>query len=88
MNWLAEYHQHVAERARLGIPPLPLNAKQVSQLCDDLLNPPEELKEELLTLLVHRVPVGVDEAAYVKAGFLTAIAKGEVNCPVISPRKR
>lgn len=87
MNWLAEYHQHVAERARLGIPPLPLNAKQVSQLCDDLLNPPEELKEELLTLLVHRVPVGVDEAAYVKAGFLTAIAKGEVNCPVISPQK-
>ncbi|HIK38624.1 MAG: bifunctional aconitate hydratase 2/2-methylisocitrate dehydratase [Geminocystis sp.] len=87
MDWLAEYHQHVVERARLGIPPLPLNPKQVSQLCDSLLNPPEELKEELLTLLRERVPVGVDEAAYVKAGFLTAIAKGELNCPVIPPQE-
>ncbi|MEB3189292.1 MAG: bifunctional aconitate hydratase 2/2-methylisocitrate dehydratase [Snowella sp.] len=81
---LADYHQQVADRANLGIPPLPLNATQTSQLCELLKNPPEDQKGELLGLLRDRVPPGVDEAAYVKAGFLTAVAKGEISCPVIS----
>ena len=81
---LADYHQQAAERANLGIPPLPLNATQTSQLCELLKNPPEDQKEELLGLLRDRVPPGVDEAAYVKAGFLTGVAKGEISCPVIS----
>jgi aconitate hydratase 2/2-methylisocitrate dehydratase len=81
---LQEYRKHVEERAKLGIPPLPLNAQQTSQLCEMLKNPPDELKEELMMLLRDRIPPGVDEAAYVKAGFLTAIAKGEVECPLIS----
>ncbi|WP_017306231.1 bifunctional aconitate hydratase 2/2-methylisocitrate dehydratase [Spirulina subsalsa] len=81
---LQEYRQHAAERAQLGIPPLPLNAQQTAQLCELLKNPPEAEKEELLMLLRDRVPPGVDEAAYVKAGFLTAIAKGEIECPLIS----
>jgi aconitate hydratase 2/2-methylisocitrate dehydratase len=85
MSWLEDYRQHVADRAKLGIPPLPLSAQQASHLCDLLKNPPEELQEELLTLLTQRVPPGVDEAAYVKAGFLTGIAKGEITSPVISP---
>ncbi len=80
------YYQHVAERAALDIPPLPLDAQQTSELCELLKNPPEDKKEELLTLLRDRIPPGVDEAAYVKAGFLTAVAKAEVECPLISPQ--
>jgi aconitate hydratase 2/2-methylisocitrate dehydratase len=83
---LEAYRQHAAERAKLGIPPLPLSAQQASQLCEMLKNPPEELKGELLTLLRDRIPPGVDEAAYVKAGFLTGIAKGEITSPAISPQ--
>jgi aconitate hydratase 2/2-methylisocitrate dehydratase len=83
---LEAYRKHVEERAALGIPPLPLNAQQTSELCELLKNPPQELKEELLMLLRDRVPPGVDEAAYVKAGFLTAIAKGEITSPAISPQ--
>lgn len=81
---LEEYRQHAEERALLGIPPLPLNASQTSSLCDLLTHPSEALQGELLLLLRDRVPPGVDEAAYVKAGFLTAVARGEVECPVIS----
>ena len=81
---LEEYRKQAAERAALGIPPLPLTAQQTSQLCEMLKNPPQAEKEELLALLRDRVPPGVDDAAYVKAGFLTAIAKGEIKCPVIS----
>lgn len=81
---LEAYRKHQAERASLGIPALPLTAQQTSELCEILKNPPTAETEELLTLLVDRVPPGVDDAAYVKAGFLTAVAKGEIACPVIS----
>jgi aconitate hydratase 2/2-methylisocitrate dehydratase len=82
---LESYRQHVAERAALGIPPLPLDAKQTSELCELLKNPPVGEEETLLHLLRDRVPPGVDPAAYVKAGFLTAIAKGEITSPLVSP---
>ncbi|MDJ1172106.1 bifunctional aconitate hydratase 2/2-methylisocitrate dehydratase [Roseofilum sp. BLCC_M154] len=82
--FLDDYRPHAQERAALGIPPLPLDAAQTSELCEMLKNPPEELKEELLMLLRDRIPPGVDEAAYVKAGFLTAVAKDEIQCPLIS----
>ncbi|WP_414566159.1 MULTISPECIES: bifunctional aconitate hydratase 2/2-methylisocitrate dehydratase [unclassified Anabaena] len=90
---LEQYRQHVAERAQLGIPPLPLDAKQTSELCELLKNPPEGEEDTLLHLLrdwalptlCERIPPGVDEAAYVKAGFLTAIAKGEISSPLVSP---
>ncbi|QUS60596.1 bifunctional aconitate hydratase 2/2-methylisocitrate dehydratase [Synechocystis sp. PCC 7338] len=81
---LQDYRRHATDRQKLGIPPLPLTAEQTTELCELLKNPPEAEKEELLMLLQDRVPPGVDEAAYVKAGFLTAIAKGEVTCPLIS----
>ncbi len=81
---LETYRQHAAERAKQGIPPLPLNAEQTSELCELLKQPPEGTEEELLYLLRDRVPPGVDEAAYVKADFLTAVGKKEVNCPLIS----
>ncbi|MEB3283170.1 MAG: bifunctional aconitate hydratase 2/2-methylisocitrate dehydratase [Lyngbya sp.] len=83
---LEAYRQHAAEREALGIPPLPLNAQQTSELCELLKNPPEEEKEFLMDLLRDRVPPGVDEAAYVKAGFLTGVAKGEIDCPLLSPQ--
>ncbi|HYW20920.1 MAG TPA: bifunctional aconitate hydratase 2/2-methylisocitrate dehydratase [Nodularia sp. (in: cyanobacteria)] len=82
---LEQYRHHVAERAQLGIPPLPLDAKQTSELCELLRNPPEGEEDTLLHLLCDRVPPGVDEAAYVKAGFLTAIAKSEITSPLVSP---
>ncbi len=82
---LEQYRHHVAERAQLGIPPLPLDAKQTSELCELLQNPPEGEEDTLLHLLCDRVPPGVDEAAYVKAGFLTAIAKREITSPLVSP---
>ncbi|RCJ19984.1 aconitate hydratase B [Nostoc sp. ATCC 43529] len=82
---LEQYRQHVVERAALGIPPLPLDAKQTSELCELLKNPPKGEEDTLLHLLSDRVPPGVDAAAYVKAGFLTAIAKKEISSPLISP---
>ncbi|OCR01675.1 bifunctional aconitate hydratase 2/2-methylisocitrate dehydratase [Oscillatoriales cyanobacterium USR001] len=80
---LESYRQHAAERAAMGIPPLPLNAQQTSELCELLKNPPAGEEETLVELLRDRVPAGVDGAAYVKAGFLTAIASGEIHSPLI-----
>ncbi|MFM6318053.1 MAG: bifunctional aconitate hydratase 2/2-methylisocitrate dehydratase [Dolichospermum sp.] len=82
---LAEYQQHTQERAKLGIPPLPLDAKQTSELCELLKNPPPGQEILLLHLLRDCIPPGVDQAAYVKAGFLTAIAKQEITSPLVSP---
>ncbi|MEH1934791.1 MAG: bifunctional aconitate hydratase 2/2-methylisocitrate dehydratase [Nostoc sp.] len=81
---LEQYRKHLAERAALGIPPLPLDAKQTSELCELLKNPPEGQEDILLHLLSDRVSPGVDPAAYVKAGFLTAIAKKEIISPLVS----
>ncbi|USZ51643.1 bifunctional aconitate hydratase 2/2-methylisocitrate dehydratase [Halomonas sp. DN3] len=80
---LEAYRQHVEERAQEGIPPKPLNAEQVAELVELLKAPPAGEEETVLDLLTNRVPPGVDEAAYVKAGFLTALAKGEAESPLI-----
>ncbi|MBF2001563.1 MAG: bifunctional aconitate hydratase 2/2-methylisocitrate dehydratase [Synechococcales cyanobacterium M58_A2018_015] len=82
---LEAYRNHVAERAALGIPPLPLSAEQTSDLCDLLQHPPAGEEATLLDLLRNRIPPGVDQAAYVKAGFLTGIAKGTITSPLVSP---
>ncbi|CCV31088.1 TPA: bifunctional aconitate hydratase 2/2-methylisocitrate dehydratase [Yersinia enterocolitica] len=84
---LEEYRKHVAERAAEGIVPKPLDASQMAALVELLKNPPAGEEEFLLDLLINRVPPGVDEAAYVKAGFLAAIAKGEAHSPLISAEK-
>ncbi|SIS36581.1 bifunctional aconitate hydratase 2/2-methylisocitrate dehydratase [Insolitispirillum peregrinum] len=81
---LEAYRQHAAERAALGIPPLPLSAQQTEQLITLLENPPKGEEETLVDLLTHRVPAGVDDAAKVKAGFLAAVAKGLESSPLIS----
>ncbi|HEY7886028.1 MAG TPA: aconitate hydratase B, partial [Cellvibrionaceae bacterium] len=80
---LEAYRKHVAERAAEGVPPKPLNAEQVAGLVELLNNPPAGEAETLLDLITNRVPPGVDEAAYVKAAFLSAIAKGETTSPLI-----
>ena len=84
---LQDYRKHVEERAVEGIPPKPLNAEQVAGLVELIKNPPEGEADNLLELLSERVPPGVDEAAYVKAGFLSAIVKGEDSCSLISKEK-
>ena len=81
---LVEYREHVAARAAEGIPPKPLNPEQVTGLVELLKNPPAGEETFLIELISDRVPPGVDEAAYVKAGFLSAIVKGEVTSPLIS----
>jgi len=81
---LEAYRKHVEERAAQGIVPQPLNAEQTAGLVDLLKNPPAGEEAFLLDLLTNRVPPGVDEAAYVKAGFLAAVAKGEVTSPLLT----
>jgi aconitate hydratase 2/2-methylisocitrate dehydratase len=82
---LEQYRKHVAERAAEGIVPKPLDAAQTAALIELIKNPPAGEENFLLDLLANRIPAGVDEAAYVKAGFLTAIAKGEATSPILSP---
>ena len=81
---LEAYRHHVAERAALGIPPLPLNAQQTADVIELLKNPPAGEAEFLLELLTHRVPAGVDDAAKVKASYLAAIALGSEVNPLIT----
>lgn len=80
---LEAYRQHVAERAAQNIPPTPLSPAQVADLLELLNDPPAGEEAFLVELLTERVPPGVDEAAYVKAGFLSALAKGETACALI-----
>ncbi|MEH0165793.1 bifunctional aconitate hydratase 2/2-methylisocitrate dehydratase [Paucibacter sp. JuS9] len=84
---LQAYRQHVTERAALGIPPLPLDAKQVAELIELIKNPPAGEDAFLLDLLTHRVPPGVDDAAKVKASFLAAVAHGDIKVGLISKAK-
>lgn len=80
---LEAYREHVAERASQNIPPKPLSAEQVASLVELLKNPPAGEEDFLLDLISTRVPPGVDEAAYVKAGFLSALVTGETQSPLI-----
>ena len=84
---LEAYRQHVAERAALGIPALPLSASQTAALIELIKAPPSGEEAFLLDLLTHRVPPGVDDAAKVKASFLSAVAHGDVTVSLISREK-
>ena len=84
---LEAYRRHVAERAALGIPPLPLTADQTAELIKLLQNPPAGEGEALVELITHRVPAGVDDAAKVKAAYLAAVALGREKCSLISRTK-
>ncbi|RLA39081.1 MAG: bifunctional aconitate hydratase 2/2-methylisocitrate dehydratase [Gammaproteobacteria bacterium] len=80
---LEAYRKHVEERAAEGVPAKPLSPEWTADLVELLKAPPAGEDEILLDLITNRVPPGVDEAAYVKAGFLSAIVKGEVTSPLI-----
>ncbi len=81
---LDTYRKDAAERAALGIPPLPLTSAQTSDLVGLLRNPPEGEEATLVDLFINRVPAGVDDAAKIKAEFLAKVAKGEEACALIS----
>jgi aconitate hydratase 2/2-methylisocitrate dehydratase len=81
---LEAYRAHIAERAALGIPPLPLSKAQTIQLVDLLKNPPSGEEATLFELITHRVPAGVDDAAKVKAEFLALVASGKEKCALIT----
>lgn len=83
---LEEYRKHVAERAEQGVLPKPLSAEQVAGLVELLKAPSAGEEEFILDLISNRVPPGVDEAAYVKAAFLSAIAKDEDKSPLIDKK--
>jgi aconitate hydratase 2/2-methylisocitrate dehydratase len=84
---LQAYRQHVAERAALGIPPLPLTAQQTGEVIELLKNPPAGEEATLVDLIVNRVPAGVDDAAKVKASYLAAVAHGTEKCALITREK-
>ncbi|MBW7900440.1 MAG: bifunctional aconitate hydratase 2/2-methylisocitrate dehydratase [Rhodocyclaceae bacterium] len=84
---LEAYRAHVAERAALGIPPLPLSKQQTVDLVGLLKNPPQGEEAFLVELITYRVPAGVDDAAKVKAEFLSKVAKGEESCALIAKEK-
>jgi aconitate hydratase 2/2-methylisocitrate dehydratase len=84
---LEAHREHVAERAELGVVPKPLSAEQVADLIELLKTPAPGEEAFILDLISNRVPAGVDEAAYVKAGFLSAVAKGEATSPLIEKKQ-
>ena len=84
---LEAYRQHVSERAALGIPPLPLSAKQVAEVIELIKNPPAGEGAFLVDLIAHRVPAGVDNAAKVKASYLAAVAHGTEQTVLLSREK-
>jgi aconitate hydratase 2/2-methylisocitrate dehydratase len=84
---LEAYRAHAAERAALGIPPLPLTKQQTESLVALLLNPPKGEEAFLVDLITHRVPAGVDDAAKVKAEFLAKVSRGDTPCALLSRAK-
>ena len=84
-SFLADYRTAAAEREALGIPALPLTAAETQALTELLQAPPAGEETFLLHLLSERIPPGVDEAAYVKASWLSAVAQGNTSSPLVSP---
>ena len=82
---LSSYRENAEERGNQGIPPLPLDAAQTKALTELLQQPPAGEDQTLLHLLSERIPPGVDEAAYVKATWLSAVAQGKASSPLVAP---
>ena len=87
MSFIEEYKKHTEERAKLGIPPLPLTAKQAAELVELLKMVPIPEEEYLMDLFLNHINPGVDEAAYVKAAFLNDIVQGKTSSPAISKKR-
>jgi aconitate hydratase 2/2-methylisocitrate dehydratase len=87
MSILDTYREHTRERGQQGIPPLPLTAKQVADLVELMKTPPEGEGAYIMDLITNNVPAGVDDAAYVKAAFLTDVAKGSATSPLVDRKQ-
>jgi len=87
MALIEEYKAHTAERAELGVPPLPLTAKQTAELVELLKATPIADVDYAMDMFENKVPAGVDDAAYVKAAFLNDIVQGNVTCEAIDKVK-
>ena len=85
ITMLNAYSKLAAEREAQGVPALPLTAEQTKDLTQLLENPPTDGRQFLLHLLIDRIPPGVDEAAYVKATWLSAVAQGNATSPFVAP---
>lgn len=81
MGFFEQYNSAKDERAKLGIPPLPLTKEQTKEVCELLKS---SASAELVDLLANRVNPGVDDAAKVKAEFLNEIINHGLNCSLIS----
>ena len=84
MSFFEQYEIETKERQKLGIPPLPLDAKKTAEVIE-LLKKEEGDQKFLVDLIANRVPPGVDEAAYVKAAFLNDIASKKITCKALTP---
>ena len=84
---LQAYREHAAERAAMGIPPLPLDAKQTAELIELIKNPPQGEEAFLLDLLTHRVQPGGEDAAKVQASFFSAVAPGDLSVALVNKAK-
>ena len=84
-SFLADYRAAAAEREAQGVPALPLTAAETQSLTELLQAPPAGEEQFLLHLLSERIPPGVDEAAYVKADWLSAVAQGKTSSPLVQP---
>ena len=87
MSFIEEYKKHTEERAKLGIPPLPLTAAQTAELVELLKQVPLVEEEYLMDLFENHINPGVDDAAYVKAAFLNDIVQGKTSSPAISKKR-
>ena len=87
MSFFDNYQKHIDNRALQNVPPLPLNAQQMDEIVALLSESKGEKKNFLVDLLTNRVPPGVDDAAYIKAGFLSAIALNKTKCPFVTKKK-
>ncbi|ACM93587.1 aconitate hydratase 2 [Nautilia profundicola AmH] len=87
MSFIEEYKKHTEERAKLGIPPLPLTAEQTAELVELLKKVPIVEEEYLMDLFLNHINPGVDDAAYVKAAFLNDIVQGKTSSPAISKKR-
>jgi len=83
MAFIEDYKAHVAQRAELGVPPLPLSAEQTAQLIE-MIKKNDSDASYYVELLTNRVSPGVDDAAYVKAAFLNDIVQENVKVASIS----
>jgi aconitate hydratase 2/2-methylisocitrate dehydratase len=81
---LDSYFEQEKERAKIGLPPLPLTPAEVEEVCRNLEKPDPGQAALLRGLLENRVSPGVDPSAKVKAAWLASVAKGKAKSPAVS----